>query len=207
MRSTEVMRKTNRNMKQIKMHHPEDTWQDIVHLFDKHGGDQYTISEPITQLQHALQTYTIMTQLCASRPMHVAALLHDIGHLLSEPLDPVDGVDDRHERAGADWLAAREFSANVTEPVRMHVDAKRYLCGIDPTYKASLSRGSTLSLELQGGPMTPLECRLWSRNVWARDALVLRRCDDEGKDVSLTDLPTLASLKGVVLDVLTTKFD
>jgi Predicted HD phosphohydrolase len=86
----------------------------------------------------------------------VAALLHDIGHLLHElPEDIADqGVDTQHEshRLG---LAVAAFPARGQRAVRLHVAAKRYLCATEPGYLGELSAASIQSLELQGGPMSP----------------------------------------------------
>jgi gamma-butyrobetaine dioxygenase len=95
------------------------------------------------------------------------------------------GVDARHEEAGSLWLA-RYFGPDVTEPARLHVDAKRYLCAHDPVYMASLSPASRQSLELQGGPFSPAEVREFAEQPFARDAIRLRRWDDRAKDPALT---------------------
>ena len=69
---------------------------------------------------------------------------------------PTRGLDGRHEEAGCAWLA-RHFSPSVTEPIRLHVAAKRYLCAVKSGYLAGLSPASRLSLAVQGGPMTAEE--------------------------------------------------
>jgi len=181
----------------------ERTWHDIVTAFEKFGGQQYTISEPITQLQHALQTYVQMCHMTNSIALRVAALLHDIGHLISmDPVDPLEGIDDRHESCGAQWLSKRGFPNAVTMPIVQHVNAKRYLCFVDPSYISKLSQGSTLSLGLQGGPMETGEAYTFKCSDYFEETMLLRACDDTGKTVGVTDLPTLASLKHIVLSVL-----
>jgi gamma-butyrobetaine dioxygenase len=91
------------------------------------------------------------------------------------------GTDNRHSDAGADWLA-QWFGEEVTEPVRLHVAAKRYLCAVEPGYLAALSPASAYTLEVQGGPMTTAERAEFEANPQAGVALRLRRWDDEAKD-------------------------
>ncbi|QDU27912.1 hypothetical protein ETAA8_30030 [Anatilimnocola aggregata] len=118
----------------------------------------------------------------ASSPLIVAALLHDVGHLLHDlPADAPDrGIDDRHEELGAHWLQAR-FAANVCDPVQLHVVAKRYLCAVEPTYLGQLSAPSIQSLGLQGGPMSPDEARQFEQHPHFCDAVRLRKWDDAAK--------------------------
>jgi gamma-butyrobetaine dioxygenase len=70
--------------------------------------------------------------------------------------DLMRGTDNRHSAAGADWLA-QWFGDEVTEPVRLHVAAKRYLCAVEPGYFAALSPASVYTLGVQGGPMDVAE--------------------------------------------------
>jgi predicted HD phosphohydrolase len=157
----------------------------IQHLFHTRGSARYMISEPITQAQHARQCYQWMTQHPRSTPsLRVAALLHDVGHLLhdGDPLDPAAGVDDRHEWQGARWLAEQNFAEAVFVPVSLHVDAKRFRAGLPNA--PVLSAGSKLSLALQGGPMSPVERALFLRHAFYHDAMLLRECDDAAKDTT-----------------------
>ena len=101
------------------------------------------------------------------------------------------GVDLRHEVVGADLLAA-VLPPSVTEPIRMHVEAKRYLCAVDPTYAAGLSAGSQRSLAAQGGPMTEAEAVAFTTRPGAADAVRLRRWDDAGKVEGLERPPFAA---------------
>jgi gamma-butyrobetaine dioxygenase len=114
----------------------------------------------------------------AAGPLVAAALLHDIGHLRSE-------TDTRHGEAGAGWLS-QWFGEAVTEPVRLHVAAKRYLCAVDAGYLGLLSAESVHTLSLQGGPMTAAEAALFEALPHARDAVAVRRWDDQAKDPAVT---------------------
>ena len=120
----------------------------------------------------------------------VAALLHDIGHLLHDlPEDAAqEGIDDRHEMLGTTWLNQR-FGPSVAEPVQMHVAAKRYLCAIGSDYMTQLSPASQQSLRLQGGPMTGEEVSVFEKRPFFADAVRLRRWDDAAKIVGAETPP------------------
>lgn len=138
--------------------------------------------EAITQLEHGLQCAYFAEAGGAAETVIIAALLHDIGHLVVDvPEDLADWTEDaRHEETGADWLASY-FGPAVTEPVRLHVAAKRYLCATDPDYYARLSPASVHTLKLQGGPMSAAEVTAFEANPFHRDAVLLRLCDEQGK--------------------------
>ncbi len=158
----------------------------IVAVFDQRGGDAY-LGERVSMRDHMLQAASSAEQSGASDEVVVAALLHDIGHLVNDVADAQRGdpgeleqVDFAHEEAGAQWLSAG-FGPAVTEPVRLHVAAKRYLCAVEPTYFAALSPASVHTLSLQGGPMDADEAALFAVNPHAVAAVALRRFDDAGK--------------------------
>ena len=112
----------------------------------------------------------------------VAALLHDIGHLLHHAGEDAAevGVDTQHEELGQRMLSSHLPHA-VTEPIRLHVAAKRYLCFADPAYAQALSPSSQLSLQLQGGPMSVQDAQEFLAGPFARQAVALRLWDDEAK--------------------------
>lgn len=147
------------------------------------GGKARYGGEAVTQLQHALQCAELARRAGASAPLIAAAFLHDLGHLvhgLGE--DCADrGIDDRHESTGA-LLVTRWFGPAVSEPVRLHVAAKRWLCVAEPAYAAGLSPASQRSLALQGGAFSADEGRAWIALPHAREAVALRRWDDSAKD-------------------------
>jgi [1-hydroxy-2-(trimethylamino)ethyl]phosphonate dioxygenase len=158
---------------------------EVLDLFEQRGGEAY-FGEDVSILEHSLQTARLAEQAGAEPHLIVAALLHDIGHLLHQMPEDIAarGVDARHEAIGEEWLRSR-FGLDVSEPVRLHVDAKRYLCSIDPAYLAQLSLSSVQSLGLQGGPFTAQEAREFERNPHFRDAIALRRWDDAAKSPNL----------------------
>ena len=153
----------------------------IAELFARAGASAYH-GEAVTQQAHALQTALAAERAGASEALVVAALLHDIGHLLHELGEDAAtrGIDTRHEEIGADWLASY-FPPAISEPVRLHVAAKRYLCRAEPAYFNGLSSSSVRSLSLQGGPMGGDEAAAFTARSYGSDAILLRRCDDAGK--------------------------
>jgi len=94
-------------------------------------------------------------------------------------------TDARHGDAGVRWLS-QWFGEAVTEPVRLHVAAKRYLCATEPGYFGHLSAESVRTLVLQGGPMAAEQAAAFEARPYARDAVAVRRWDDEAKDPSVT---------------------
>jgi [1-hydroxy-2-(trimethylamino)ethyl]phosphonate dioxygenase len=157
----------------------------IADIFERRGVEAY-LGEAVTVAEHMLQTATLAQAEGASDTLVAAALLHDIGHFTSEfsEYSPDDTRDKFHEVAGARVLEAY-FPSAVTEPVRLHVAAKRYLCSSDQTYHDKLSEASKHSLSLQGGPMSASEMAAFRSLDHHEDALRLRRWDDEGKMTGL----------------------
>ena len=123
----------------------------------------------------------------AAAPLVAAALLHDSAHICGGTVRGGSDAraDHRHGEAGARWLS-QWFGEAVTEPVRLHVAAKRYLCAAEPGYFGLLSQESVRTLALQGGPMTPEEAAAFEALPFARDAVAVRRWDEEAKDPAVT---------------------
>jgi gamma-butyrobetaine dioxygenase len=153
----------------------------ILALFSEKGQGAY-FGESVTETEHALQCAHLAAQSGAGSEVVAAALLHDIGHLLHGLPENVakQGIDGRHELAGADWLR-RYFAPAVVDPIRLHVAAKRYLCAIEPDYLSGLSDASRLSLRLQGGPMSAKEAARFESEPGFRSAIAVRRWDDAAK--------------------------
>ncbi len=154
----------------------------IFELFEQRGNSIYP-GEEVTQTEHSLQTAEAAEQAGAPPALVAAGLLHDIGHFLHGFTQDaaVQGINTRHEDIGAAWLA-RCFGPELTEPIKLHVAAKRYLCAVDPDYFEGLSEASRRSLELQGGPMTASGIATFKANPYCADAVALRRYDDAGKE-------------------------
>jgi len=171
--------------------------QRIVDLLGQAGSRRYG-GEKINQLEHALQCASLAQAAGVSDELVTAALLHDLGHLLHE-LDEdaaARGVDDRHQYRAL-HLLRRSFGEAVLAPIRMHVDAKRYLCAVQPGYWDSLSGASRRSLELQGGRFTSEEAARFIGQPYARDAVRLRIWDDLAK-VPGRETPALAQFSRVM---------
>ncbi|MCX7379944.1 MAG: HD domain-containing protein [Alphaproteobacteria bacterium] len=164
---------------------------ELADIIDGKGHGQYGLSD-INQRQHALQAALLAEGENAGAALITAALLHDIGHMVHDlGANPAEaGIDDRHEELGHDWLV-RWFGPEVTEPVRLHVAAKRYLCGTDPSYFGKLSKDSVLSLSLQGGPMSAAEIAEFE-TVGEHEAAVRLRRWDEGAKVKGLQTPGFA---------------
>jgi phosphonate degradation associated HDIG domain protein len=145
----------------------------IAELFAGPGARDY-LGEPVTIGAHMRQAGALAEAAGAGAPLVAAALLHDIGHLHGE-------ADRRHAEEGAQWLS-QWFGEAVTEPVRLHVQAKRYLCAVEPSYSGRLSAESARTLSLQGGPMTPAEVAAFEALPHAREAVAVRRWDEAAKD-------------------------
>jgi phosphonate degradation associated HDIG domain protein len=167
----------------------EDTVEMIAALIDGKGERQYGLSS-VNQRAHALQAALLAEQSGCDSALITAALLHDIGHLVHDlGENPADaGIDDQHEELGQAFLA-RYFGPDVTEPVRLHVAAKRYLCATEADYFGRLTADSVRSLQLQGGPMSEQEVSAFAAMPGAPAAVQLRRFDEGAK---VKGLPTPA---------------
>lgn len=158
----------------------------IADIFERRGAEDY-LGEPVTVSEHMLQSAALAEHDGADDDLVAAALLHDIGHFTSEfGTYTVDDTEDRHhDEAGAAILAAY-FPPVVTECVRLHVAAKRYLCAVDPGYFAKLSQASVHTLSLQGGPMSEDEAVEFRRHPFHDQAVRVRLWDEGGKVPGMT---------------------
>lgn len=172
----------------------------IFNIFNILGSLSY--GEDVTQMEHILQCSRLAQIDGADDALVAAALLHDIGQFLDEAGNAAEkrGIDARHEVTGAAFLRGH-FPPAVTEPVRLHVEAKRYLCATEPGYSESLSGASVLSLRLQGGPMNAQEMGDFEKNPYFHEAVRLRRYDDQGKQKEW-DVPPLESYRTLLESLL-----
>lgn len=164
---------------------PIDTLiDDLEVIFRERGAHRYEIggaAAGVTQLEHALQCAALAEQAQAGDALVVAALLHDLGHLIQGDDGELDHhKDDVHQYIALPFLR-RAFGPEVLEPIRLHVDAKRYLCAVDRAYFDALSPGSRRSLALQGGPFDAAQASAFIQRPYANDAVALRRWDDRAK--------------------------
>ncbi|MEM7171106.1 MAG: HD family phosphohydrolase [Pseudomonadota bacterium] len=161
--------------------HPDSFVDHLFAWMESKGQSRY--DEAVSQCEHALQAAWQARESGACAALVIAALFHDIGHLL---VDEHKGQGDFlsqdlcHERVGANWLATL-FPAAVSEPVRLHVPAKRWLCAGEAGYVKRLSLASQRSLQIQGGPMSPAEKAAFEKEPHWKEAVQLRLWDDEAK--------------------------
>ena len=153
----------------------------LLHLLEKKGSNIQYGNENVTQLEHALQCAELAENNNFSRETITAALLHDIGHLLYDGEDPIhDGKDGYHENLGADYLSSY-YGEAVIRPIRAHVECKRYLSSVEDGYYDALSEASKISLKAQGGPFTNDEAEAFIVKPHMKEAVELRRLDDQAK--------------------------
>jgi gamma-butyrobetaine dioxygenase len=173
------------------------TADELISIYAQRGSAAY-FGEAVTTTDHSLQAACFARASNASDALVVAALLHDIGHLVdSVPEDIAEWTTDTgHELTGSRWLAAR-FGPEVWEPVRLHVPAKRYLCATDPAYFGRLSPASVLTLKLQGGPMSQAEVAAFEAEPYRREAVLVRQWDDQGKIAGLRT-PDFSSYRAII---------
>ena len=169
----------------------------IRSLFDRRGGRMYA-GEPVTQLEHALQTAHSAELAGADAALVTAALLHDLGHLLNDQGETptARGIDDVHQYAALPFLRPL-FDDEVLEPIRLHVDAKRYLCATEPAYYDALSADSKRSLVLQGGRYDQEAAAAFAARAGALRAIALRRWDDAAKIAGVVT-PPLEHFAGIM---------
>ena len=165
------------------------TIEEIDRQFAFHGARQYS-GEPVTQLEHALQTAWLAEQAGADDELVTACLLHDLGHMLNDQGETpsLRGVDDVHQYFALPFLRGM-FSDRVLDAIKLHVDAKRYLCQVNAGYWSALSDDSKRSLRLQGGIYSAEDCTIFIAQPGAAEAVNLRQWDDQAKQPSLLTPP------------------
>ena len=180
---------------------PQAVTREIFALFAARGAERY--GERVTQLDHALQCAELARREGAPDTLIVAALLHDYGHLIDNrgEMAERDGLDGEHEAVGALALSAW-FGPEVTQPIALHVAAKRWLTAREPGYFAALSPASQLSLDLQGGPFGPAEADAFLARPYAAEAIRLRRWDDFGKKLETDGPLALESFESLVIEAV-----
>ncbi|MBN35021.1 MAG: hypothetical protein CMM46_09635 [Rhodospirillaceae bacterium] len=164
--------------------------------------EQSYLGEPVTVGEHMLQCAACARRDDAPDALVAAALLHDVGYYVDPDPDNANETvaEKRHDRA-APCVLESFFPPEVTEPVRLHVDAKRYLCAIEPSYRERLSDASIHTMSLQGGIMTDEDARTFGSQPFSDDAVRLRRWDDEGKNPE-TVAPGFATYRAMLESLL-----
>lgn len=168
-----------------QLRHPTDVVDALCELYAERGDERY--DEAVSQAVHGVQSALLAEEEGAAPALVVAALLHDVGHLLERGLGAGGSDRDLHHEEVAARFLANWFGPDVTEPIRHHVAAKRFLCTVEPDYRSTLSPASAHSLALQGGIMSPDEVVAFLQVPGGPDAIRLRRWDDLAKN---PDRPT-----------------
>lgn len=176
----------------------------VLILFDYmtlHGEEHY--EEDVTQMQHGLQAAFQAREAGQEAALVTAALFHDIGHIMAD--DPVHKnnptvENDDHEKLAADLLKDF-FPRQVTDPILLHVVAKRYLCTVNPDYYESLSDASQKSFHLQGGKMTDAQVANFEKHPHYKGAVLLRTWDDKAKEIHW-EVPGLDTYTELVLSAM-----
>ena len=176
---------------------PDDVARALVELYRRAGAASH--GEPVSQLEHGLQSASLALATGASDELVAASFLHDIGHLVTLRSHRPDR-DLAHELTGSGFLS-NWFPPSITEPVRLHVEAKRYLCATDPSYRYHLSNGSAHTLGLQGGAFTKRQTALFESEPHAAAALTIRRWDDAANAPGVPTV-TLAFIERIMATLL-----
>ena len=173
----------------------------VFALFAAHGSSDY-VGEAVSQRQHALQAAALASAAGYPPDVVLAALLHDCGHMigLADPANFARMGDCgavAHEAIGGAWAAKLGFPARTADLIRRHVQAKRYLCHVDPSYEGRLSSASRTTLGHQGGPMSAAEADAFSRDPLRDTILEMRRWDEAAKDPH-ADVPPLEAYRAMM---------
>jgi predicted HD phosphohydrolase len=191
--------KTIKNFKNKLQNSDNNEFVDLLFDFIKEEG-KTNYDESVTQLQHSLQTASLARIEDGRRHIVIASLLHDIGHLLIDENDSKNDFlkkDLNHENIASNFLKDF-FSEEITESIRLHVVAKRYLCSIDNSYYERLAKSSKKSFVVQGGALEKKEIIELENNIYFKDAIQLRKWDDRAK-VSLKEVEELDTYKEMIV--------
>jgi phosphonate degradation associated HDIG domain protein len=165
-----------------------ETAASLIRLFEEHGNEDY-IGEDVSQLEHAVQSARLAEEGGYGNDVVIAALLHDIGHLLASknPEASMGGFGAKaHEKIGADHLRHLGFPEKVAVLVESHVEAKRYLAYRFPEYREALSEASRRTLEYQGGPMNEDEALAFEADPLHELKVQMRKWDEAAKEKGLS---------------------
>ena len=175
---------------------------DIVMAVLMRGESQPYIGEPVSQLEHALQAAHYAQNRFGDARVTLAALLHDVGHLLGDGHEQMDELGTRsHERVGADFLAGLGFKPNLCRLVAQHVSAKRYLCCRNERYFDRLSSASRETLVWQGGPFNDAEAAAFEQDPDFELILALRTIDEKSKQTDI-EVRQLDSYRDMLIEHL-----
>ena len=143
------------------------------------------LGEKLTVAEHMIQTAMLAEKNKEKDQLICSCLLHDIGHLIIQNSNLIVSrpLSVKHEDVAYDFLK-NHFKSEVTEPIKLHVQAKRYLC-CNSHYYELLSDASKTTLKIQGGKMNDYEIKKFTSLKFHKDAIALREYDDKGKKTNI----------------------
>jgi phosphonate degradation associated HDIG domain protein len=178
----------------------EEKANHLINIILTKGQADY-IGEPVSQLEHAVQAAQLAERAGESDEVIVAALFHDIGHMI-ESAETMGGYGNAdHEGLGAEYLKSLGFSDTVCSLVKGHVQAKRYLTYKHPSYYEKLSEASKQTLEYQGGRMTVDEAAAFEADPIFSLHLKMRAWDEQAK-LENEPLPDMVKYKAMCIALL-----
>ncbi len=178
--------------------------EEVFSLYEQFGGEEYH-GEPISQMEHMSQSAAFAIESGHDDDIILASFFHDIGHICvqknAENKMGELGIKS-HEKIGADFLREKGFPEKIAQLVENHVQAKRYLTFVNPSYYLALSAASKQTLEFQGGVMKPEEAIRFEKDPLFEMSLILRKWDELAKEINvpLVDLKMLKEKARNVLD-------
>ena len=143
------------------------------------------IGEKVTMSEHMIQTAMLAAKAKCNDDLVCSCLLHDYGHFILENPDELvkENLDGKHEEIGYEYLK-KIFKKEITEPIKYHVLAKRYLAK-DKQYFDLLSEASKTSLRLQGGTLNDEECIKFEAQRSFKSTILLRKFDEAAKKTNV----------------------
>ena len=143
------------------------------------------MGEKITLSEHMIQSAMLAEKAKSNKSLVCACLLHDYGHFILDDPDELvkENKDGRHEDIGYEYLK-KFFKKEIVEPIKHHVQAKRYLAR-DKKYYNRLSDASVVSLKLQGGLLNNKEAKIFEKEEFFKEAIKVRKFDESAKKVGL----------------------
>nr|WP_129153997.1 HD domain-containing protein [Achromobacter aloeverae] len=177
------------------------TLDQIANLFHLTGNLPYG-DTAVTQAEHARQTAALALAENAAPSLVTAALLHDLGHLIIQHPDAVriEGADYKHQYFVLPFLRDL-FGPDVLEPIRLHVEAHRYLCFVEPDYLGPSNSAARRALDLAGGIFDATQASEFSAIPWAPEAIRLRRWDDQASRIGVEPPPPLSYFMEIAAQV------
>ncbi len=168
----------------MKIEEAEAITAKIFDLYKKHGSNEY-LGEDVSEEEHMIQCAMLAEEAGYPNEVILGALFHDIGHLvgIEENLDQMgQGIGTKsHDVIGAEFIEKLSFPETLSQLVRHHVNAKRYLVKRRADYHDKLSNASKQTLIQQGGPMGEEEACEFEKLKNFKAIIHLREWDDQGK--------------------------